>query len=408
MKIFYFIIIRIYFILIYFASFFNAKAKKMIEGRKNWATQLKNKVETGSDYIWVHCASLGEFEQARPVIELIKKNKNDKKIILSFFSPSGYEIRKNYKFADIVCYLPFDSKKNAKTFINIVKPGYAIFVKYEFWYYYINELSKQKIDVYLISAVFRKSQIFFKKYGNFYLKILKKYKTIFLQDEKSKQILEKFGITNSIVCGDTRIDRVVEIAREDYNNKHLDDFSKNGFTLIAGSTYLHDEKILYKLFEKAGFDLKLIIAPHEVGEENISRLQKLFKERTVRLSEVKSVPTEKTDVVIVDSIGLLSRIYRYADIVYIGGGFGKGIHNILEAVAYGVPIAFGPNHKKFNEAIELINYNVAFEINNHKDLMFFIDKFRFKQDLLLMCKENAQNFIYKSKGASNFIYKNFK
>lgn len=375
----------------------------MISGRKNLLDDLHTQIDHSSQKIWFHCASLGEFEQARPLIELIKEQHPEIKIILSFFSPSGYEIRKEYKYADHVCYLPFDSGKNARKFINIVKPDFAVFVKYEFWYGYIDELYKQNIPLFLISAIFRKSQLFFKPYGGFFLGQLKKYRFIFLQDAPSQQLLNKYGINNTLVCGDTRIDRVYQISKEEYSNEILDAFSKDKFTIVAGSTYSFDEKLLKNLLEESS-QYNFIIAPHETDEANINRIMISFNGFAQRFSHTKKPVSSDTRVIIIDTIGLLSKIYRYADITYVGGGFGKGIHNILEAAVYGIPVIFGPKNKKFKEAFELINNNTAYEIKEFIELKEVADKFLKNPELLKICKERLSKYFSDSIGASSGIY----
>jgi 3-deoxy-D-manno-octulosonic-acid transferase len=404
MKFLYNLSVKIYHLIIVFVSPFNIKASKMIKGRYKWELYLKQNVNQKYKYIWFHVSSLGEFEQARPLIELIKKNNPNKKILLSFFSPSGYEIRKNYEFADIICYLPFDTKSNAKKFISIVKPEMVIFVKYDFWYHYITEVNNKKIPLFLISAIFRDSQIFFKSYGNFYRDILKCFNIIFLQNNESQLLLKKFNINNTYVCGDTRIDRVIDIAKQTYYNTYLENFFLNNFVVIAGSTWAEDEELLRLLINDSDFNIKLIIAPHEVDKKNITRLIDFFGKNCVALSNIDSYASEP-DVILIDSIGLLSKIYRFSKLAYIGGGFGKGIHNILEPAVYGIPIFFGPNNKKFQEAQEFKQINAAHEITNYKELKTcFIDYYN--NDLNLnITKKNLINIINKSSGATEFIYK---
>lgn len=381
----------------------------MILGRKNWKSNLIQKISKQKEYIWIHSASLGEFEQGRPLIEKIKSENPNEKIILSFFSPSGYEIRKNYQFADIVCYLPFDTKKNAKDFINIINPKKVFFIKYEFWCFFIDELYRKQIPFYLISGVFRKNQIFFNSYGKFYLNRLKKFNYFFLQNEESRNILEKHNIKNTIVCGDTRHDRVMQIANEDYYNKYLEKFSTNKKTIVCGSTWHEDELILADAFSNLTYNFNLIIAPHEISDKNLRNLEKLFNKNCVKFSEIEkaNLESDKFRVIIIDSIGLLSKIYRYGSFAYVGGGFGKGIHNILEATVYNIPVFFGPNHKKFNEAHELIAEELAFPIKDKEDLLNIINEFS-NQDKYLRIKENAKKYFLKSIGATEEIYNRTK
>lgn len=379
----------------------------MISGRKNWKDELLSKISKDEKYIWIHAASLGEFEQGRPLIEKIKKQNPHEKILLTFFSPSGYDIRKNYQFADIVCYLPFDCKKNAREFIKIINPKKVFFVKYEFWCFYIDELFNKKIPLYLISGIFRKNQLFFKPYGKFYLKRLEKFSFFFLQDENSKKILNNFNINNCIVCGDTRHDRVFQIAKDNYSNEYLEKFSKNKNTIVCGSTWIEDEIILCEIFDKLDNDFNLIIAPHEITEKNISYLEKHFGKNAVKFSEIENAKLDNMKLIIIDSIGILSKIYRYGKFAYVGGGFGKGIHNILEATVYNIPVFFGPKYKKFKEAIDLIDENVAFTFNNKEELLKQIQELSL-QEKYDKSKENAKKYFLKSVGATEEIYNRTK
>lgn len=403
MTILYFLAIKTYVVIVLFFSVFNKKASMMIKGRKGWKKKLAERVTPKKKYVWVHCASLGEFEQARPLIERIKKDMPDNKILLTFFSPSGYEIRKNYQYADIVSYLPFDSPRNAKNFVSIINPKYAIFIKYEFWNYYISELHKRKIPTLLISAVFRQNQIFFKNYGKFYLNILKKYTKIFVQDKHSKGLLEQAGVDSAQACGDTRIDRVVEIANQKYKNQTLEKFAESCFTLVAGSTWPEDEKILTEIINRNTAQINMIIAPHEVNENNIQRLESQINTKTIRFSKLESNMIDNQTVIIIDNIGVLSKLYRFADFAYIGGGFGRGVHNILEAAVYGIPVSFGPVHKKFNEAKDLINIGVAHPITSYNDLQIIITKYLSKGNLKSQCSIKAKKYFTDSKGATEII-----
>lgn len=405
MKLIYFLSVKIYSLLIYIAAPFNSKANKAIKGRKNIFSNLEKYVDKNEKYIWVHAASLGEFEQARPLMELIKKTNPKEKIMLSFFSPSGYEVQKNYKYADIVTYMAFDSNKNAKKLLNSINIKCAFFVKYEFWYFHIHNLNKNNIPVYLISAIFRKSQLFFKPYGRFYRNILKNYEIIFLQNNESKHLLENYGITNNIVCGDTRADRVLSIANEEFINKKLEDFTKSSFTIVAGSTWMPDEDLLLKLLSEKELKIKFIIAPHEVSNKNINRL--LENNNSIKYSEIDACNNiEDFKIIIIDSIGLLSKLYRYANLAYVGGGFGKGIHNTLEAAVYGVPVLFGPNNKKFNEAQELKRINAGFEISKYNELLKIVSKLYNTPSLSEKIKEDTCEWFNKSKGAVSVIYEN--
>lgn len=405
MKLIYNISIRLYSFIALIISPFNLKAKKWINGRKNILAKIKKEfIVSNKKVIWIHVSSLGEFEQGRQIIEKIKNSYQNIKIILTFFSPSGYEIRKNYKFADNVFYLPVDTKKNAKAFINIINPEIVFFVKYDIWYNYLNELKNQKIRTYLISANFRKNQIYFKSYGKFYAKILKSFNTIFVQNENSKNLLKKIGISNSVITGDTRFDRVWEIAKLAKPNTILENFKTSDLLIVAGSTWERDEEILLNLL-KAIPKIKLVIAPHLIHKQNISRIQKLFNNFNTSLYSNYS---NESQVLIIDNIGLLSSIYKYADIAYIGGGFGKGIHNILEPAAHGKPVIFGPKYYKFPEAIDTIANKICFSIKNPSDLIILIEKLIADKNYLQTLSEKMSEYINKNIGSSDEILKKVK
>ncbi|HTA28525.1 MAG TPA: glycosyltransferase N-terminal domain-containing protein [Bacteroidia bacterium] len=361
--------IQFYGFAISIASLFNDKAGKWKVGRKDIFNKLSQAIGSSSQpLVWFHCASLGEFEQGRPVIESFCKKFPSYKILLTFFSPSGYEARKDYKEADYVFYLPLDTPGNAKRFIEIVKPKLAIFVKYEFWFNYLNELKNKNIPSYIVSAKFRDDQYFFKNSGAWFRKQLHLYKTLFVQDENSQSLLNKFGITNVIVCGDTRFDRVINISQQNYSDSIIENFKNGELLWICGSTWEEDEKIIVPVFEKlahSGQKIKLLIVPHEVSETRIKSIQTRYP-LAIRYSEANE--NAASSIMILDKMGLLSYIYRYADIAYVGGGFGKGIHNLTEAAVYGIPVAFGPNHQKFIEATELIKRTGGFSISSQEEL----------------------------------------
>ncbi len=406
MSIFYIIGTRFYFFAIRIASLFNSKASLLINGQRNWRKNLKSKIDPNSKYIWVHCASLGEFEQGRPLIEKFKSDPKTKdfKIILSFFSPSGYEVRKNYPQADIVCYLPFDKKKNAREFLNLINPEFAIFVKYEFWYFYLRELKKQGKSAYIISSIFREKQIFFRSYGKFYLNTLKSFKHIFVQDENSANLLNANGINNVDICGDTRTDRVLQIAKEEYRNEILEQFTKDKTTIVCGSTWPEDEKIIADLIKESDDTSRFIIAPHEIDEKHLQSIETLINFNIVRYSAISNKLPETTKVIIIDSIGLLSKLYRYGDFAYIGGGFGKGIHNILEAAVYNIPIFFGPTHKKFKEAVDLVNLGSAFSINSHSEINSIINTSKLDHNFVVKLQFSTNDYINKSSGSTHYIF----
>ena len=371
------IIIYVYLLLIRISAPFNEKARLWIAGRKNLYQHLENKIDPKSRYAWFHAASLGEFEQGRPVIERFRKEFPNFKIILTFFSPSGYEIRKNYEEVDIVCYLPIDSPQNAKKFITLVNPTIAIFIKYEFWFNYLKFLHQREIPVFVISAVFRKDQHFFKVYGGWFRKQLKNLDGIFVQNEVSANLLKSIGIRKVQVSGDTRFDRVASIASQPKMFPLIHKFTEGNYVLLAGSSWPADEKFLPALIDKETENLKIIIAPHEIDDEHIRSIEAFFpKNKVVRFSSATQEQISEVKILIIDGMGFLSSLYQYCDVAYIGGGFGKGIHNILEAVTFGKPVIFGPNYHKFNEAVELIERGGAFTISSQ-------DQFLEKAQLLL-------------------------
>ncbi|MDX8337639.1 glycosyltransferase N-terminal domain-containing protein [Draconibacterium sp. IB214405] len=386
------------------AALFNEKAKLFVAGRKNWKQKLESAVDKNASYIWLHCASLGEFEQGRPVLEEIKKRHPKYKLILTFFSPSGYEIRKNYEGADIVAYLPMDTKKNAKDFIKLVQPEKVFFVKYEFWYNYITELKRQQIPLYIISAIFRENQQFFKStpWGKWYRKMLHSFEHIFIQNENSAQLLEKAGITHFTVSGDTRFDRVAEIARGAKKFNIVEKFRGNNVTLIAGSTWKPDEELLAAFINNSN-NVKFIIAPHEVAPANINRIQELLKKPAICFSKAEISNIDSYDVLIIDSIGILSSLYQYGNIAYIGGGFGVGIHNILEAATFKLPVLFGPNYLKFKEAVDLVAEKGAFPIQNFNELEAALNKLLNDEMSLQNASEICKKYIEKNVGSTKLI-----
>lgn len=398
--------IFIYSFAIKIASLFNEKAKQFIQGRKNWKSILESRIEKDARYIWFHAASLGEFEQGRPVIEEIKNQFPEYKIILTFFSPSGYEIRKNYTGADIICYLPIDNKTNAKNFINLVKPEKAFFIKYEFWHFYINELKNQNIPLYIISAIFRDGQHFLKNtlWGKWYRKSLFKFEHFFVQNETSLKLLSGIGLSNISVAGDTRFDRVAAIAKAAKKISIVEKFKGNDLLIVAGSTWKADEELLAEFINQSK-NIKFIIAPHEVTNSNVNRLLQLLKKPTISYSNINETNIKTHDVLIIDSIGLLSSLYQYSNIAYIGGGFGVGIHNILEAATFGMPIVFGPNFDKFKEAIDLTSEGGAFSITNYGELKRIFDRLTSDQILLKNASEISQNYVAKNVGSTKFIIK---
>jgi len=365
MKVLYSIGIYIYGVFIFLASLFNEKAGLLRKGQHNAFKLLKEKVDPNGGYVWFHAASLGEFEQGRPVIEKLKRERPDIKILLTFFSPSGYEVRKNYTGADIVTYLPLDTPANARHFVKLVNPAQAVFIKYEFWPNYLLALKGANVPVFSISAIFRPEQVFFKVYGKWYLNLLCTFKHIFVQDNVSLDLLENHQIRNVSVCGDTRFDRVYDLFTQAKELPVIEEFVKNATdVIVAGSSWTKDEEILVR-YLKLHPHVKLIIVPHEVHSSHILEISKLMDGKIVRYSDATPENVKTTNCLVVDVIGVLSSIYRYANVAYIGGGFGVGIHNTLEAAVYGIPVVFGPNYLKFREARELIAVGGAFSISNY-------------------------------------------
>ena len=360
-------------------SHFNEKVKKMWIGERAAFGVLQKQVEPNAKYVWFHAASLGEFEQGRPLIEKIKKEYPNYKILLTFFSPSGYEVRKNYEQADIVTYLPIDTVANAQRFLRIVRPVMAFFIKYEFWYNYLHILRHRNIPVYSVSSIFRPNQIFFRPYGRQYAAVLKCFSHFFVQNDLSKSLLAKIGINNVTVVGDTRFDRVLQIKDNSKKLPLVDKFIgnqdvklANGVTnslhrvFVAGSSWLPDEEIFIKYFNEHN-DWKLIIAPHIIADTHLRQILQLLKGKKVVLyTEATETNVADADVLVINCFGLLSSIYHYGDVAYVGGGFGAGIHNVLEAAVWGIPVVFGPNNKRFAEAQGLLASGGGFEIDNYE------------------------------------------
>lgn len=401
MKFLYNLGITFYVFIIHLLSPINKKARCWVRGRKHVFESLK-RINKTKKTAWFHVASLGEFEQARPVIESFKEKYPSYQIVLTFFSPSGYEIRKNYAYADGVFYLPKDTKKNAKKFISTIQPNIVFFVKYEFWYHYLNELNKQKIPTYLFSAIFRKNQLFFKSYGKWYRKMLGFFSFIFVQNQASEKLLKSVQINNVSVAGDTRFDRVWQIVQSAKQLPEIEIFCDKKTSIVAGSTWEKDEELLLN-YLKTNSEIKLIVVPHEVEEVNIKRLEKLGRGKTVRFSERNKHQLQDYQVLIIDSVGLLSAIYRYADIAYIGGGFGKGIHNTLEAAAYGKPVLFGTNYHKFQEAKDLIEREAGFSIKNQNELNHKIEQLITNKSYLEQCGKNASDYVKQMCGGTSSL-----
>lgn len=366
--------------------------------------ELLKKTHPNPRIIWFHAASLGEFEQGRPLIEQLREKYPEYQIMVTFFSPSGYEVRKNYRGADIISYLPYDRPKLVRNFLDIIKPEKAFFIKYEFWGNMLEELHRRNIPTYLVSGIFRKRQIFFKWYGRSMRPVLRLFDHIFVQDEESKQLLEGLKVKNVTICGDTRFDRVIAIQQQAKQYQWAADFqSSSKFTLIAGSSWPKDEDIFIDHFNKHP-EMKLIIAPHEIHESHVKDIISKLKRPYMRYSELDESKVKDVDCIIIDAIGFLSSIYRYGNIAYIGGGFGVGIHNTLEAAVYGIPVVFGPNHTAFREALGLLEVGGGFTISDSSSYNALMDSFIADREKLTDAGKKAGAYVVDNSGASDAIF----
>lgn len=389
------------------ASLFNKKVKKMWAGERQAVKVLKEKVDPEARYIWFHAASLGEFEQGRPLIEHLRETHPEYKILLTFFSPSGYEVRKNYEGADIICYLPLDTIRNARRFLRAVKPVMAFFIKYEFWYNYLHILQYRGVPTYSVSSIFRPDQIFFQWYGRQYGRVLKCFTHFFVQNMESKALLAKLGITDVDVVGDTRFDRVLQIKEASKQLPIVEQFTAHAQKVfVAGSSWLPDEDIFIKYFD-IHKDWKLIIAPHVISDEHLSQIFELLKgRRVVRYTEATEENVKDAEVLIIDCFGLLSSIYHYGTVSYVGGGFGVGIHNVLEAAVWDIPVVFGPNNKHFQEAQGLMLVQGGFEIKDYQSFRDLMMRFETDASFLQNAGENAGAFVKSRAGATAKVMEN--
>jgi 3-deoxy-D-manno-octulosonic-acid transferase len=393
--------VQLYFITIYAASFFNKKAKLWVNGRKNCD------FIRFQECIWFHFASLGEFEQGRPVLEGLKALYPGNKIVITFFSPSGYEVRKNTPLADAVYYLPLDTANNAQKFIDAIQPKMAVFTKYEYWYHYFNEMHRREIPLYIISGIFRPEQVFFKWYGGLHRKMLSFVSRFFVQDERSEELLLQLGINNVTISGDTRFDRVWANAQQPKAIPGINEFKNNRKVFIAGSTWPADEQLVATLVAQfRGW--KFIIAPHEISEEKIEKLISFLPENSaIRYSQISKL-TSQISHLIIDNIGMLSSLYQYGDIAYIGGGFGAGIHNTLEAAAFGLPVIFGPEYSKFKEAKDLIALHAGFSIDDEARLRTVAGNLIDDEAFCRLAGEKAKNYVKENTGATKAIIDHIK
>ena len=403
MILFYNLSIFFYSLLVRVASLFNPKAKQWVLGRNNILKKIEEAVKGETNLVWFHSASLGEFEQGRPVIEAFKLKYPEYKIVLTFFSPSGYEIRKNYEGVDYVFYLPVDTKRNAKAFIRLIDPKMVFFIKYEFWYHYLNQLRKKEIPTYIFSTIFRPKQMFFKPYGGLYRKILKTFTHFFVQNEESIELLKGIGFENVSLAGDTRFDRVYSIAQQAKVLPQLEGFAQNRPVMIAGSTWPKDEENIIKYLNNSENDYKYIIAAHEVDENHIKNIVSGIEKPYVRFTTATKPEIDAAEVLVVDCIGVLSSLYRYGDISYIGGGFGRGIHNTLEAACYGMPVIFGPNYHKFKEAKDLLTLGGAQTYENYEKLKNLLDSYHENVVLRRKSGKYSKTYVDKMRGATDKI-----
>ncbi|MFM2195831.1 MAG: hypothetical protein RL092_1431 [Bacteroidota bacterium] len=386
-------------ILVHIAAWFSPKAKLWLQGRENWKTHLKKAIPENASVTWFHCASLGEFEQARPVIESYKKALPDAFILLSFFSPSGYEIRKNYAIADYICYIPADFPGNAKDFVRIANPQKAIFVKYEFWYNILEALKSANCRTYLIAARFRTDQPFFKWYGSWFKKQLNNFYRIHLQDENSAEMLQQTGYSNFTVSGDPRFDRVTQNAKQTEELSEIKHWLNGRSCMVAGSAWPADEKIFFPWQNQRA----LIIAPHEIDEIHLTSIERQAGTSIIRYSQMIKQPDLTSNVLLIDNIGMLMRIYSMAEFAFVGGGFGTGLHNILEPAAFGIPVVFGPKHEKFPEADALIESGGGLSVSSRSDFLQFLE--RLEQDQNKNMAKNALLFVQSQTGATEKIMK---
>lgn len=408
MILFYNLSIFFYSLIVRVASLFNPKAQQWVQGRKDIFKKIEKAVDGDTNLVWFHSASLGEFEQGRPVIDGFKEKYPDYKIVLTFFSPSGYEVRKNYEGVDYVFYLPLDTKRNAKEFIRIINPKMVFFIKYEFWYHYLNQLRKKEIPTYIFSTIFRPNQVFFKLWGGLHRRILKAFTHFFVQNEESIDLLKGIGFENVSLAGDTRFDRVYSIAKQAKVLPQLEDFAQNRPVLIAGSTWPKDEENIIRYINSTDNDYKYIIAAHEVDENHIKNIVSSINKTYVRFTTATKAEIDAAEVLVVDCIGVLSSMYRYGDISYIGGGFGRGIHNTLEAACCGMPVIFGPNYLKFQEAKDLLALGGAHTYEAYEKLNSLLDSYHEDVRLRKKSGDSSKNYVDKMRGATSKILDTIK
>lgn len=385
------------------ASLFNKKARLMIKGHREIYAILKKKINPNDSYIWFHAASLGEFEQGRPLMERLRKQHPEYKILLTFFSPSGYEVRKNWNGADVVCYLPFDIPLSVNRFLKLAHPKMAFFIKYEFWMNFLKGLHRRDIPTYSVSSIFRPDQVFFRSYGKSYVRALQCFTHFFVQNATSEKLLHTLGITNVTITGDTRFDRVIDIYKAAKESPEAETFSRNAQVMVVGSSWEPDEEIIIPYFN-AHPELKLIIAPHVVNEDHLAFIERKMERPGIRLSQIKDGEVGNADYLIIDCYGLLSGLYRYGSLAYVGGGFGVGVHNVPEAAVYNVPIIIGPNNKRFREVQALKKCGGCREIHNEEDFVQIMDTFLKNPALRSEAGKSAGQHIRNNAGAADKIF----
>ena len=398
------IAIHFYLLGVAIASLFNEKVRKMWRGERAAFNVLKQKVDPEARYVWFHAASLGEFEQGRPIMERLRREHPEYKILLTFFSPSGYEVRKNYEGADIICYLPLDTPINAIRFLRLVRPVMAYFIKYEFWYNYLHILKYRHVPAYSVSSIFRPDQIFFKWYAKKYAGVLHCITHFFVQNEQSKELLAKIGITDVTISGDTRFDRVLQIMEQSKHLPIVEAFKQDHHVFVAGSSWSPDEDIFIRFFNEHP-EWKLIIAPHVIGNDHLQQILSKLNHKTVRYTEATTETAAEAQCLIIDCFGLLSSIYHYGEVAYVGGGFGVGIHNVLEAAVWNVPVFFGPNNKRFQEAQQLLASGGGVEITDYDSFATAMLRFMSDPEWLKQCGNKAGEYVKSKAGATNIVLK---
>lgn len=400
--------IYLYMLCVNVASLFKRKARLMMQGHRQTYRILREQIDPGAKYIWFHAASLGEFEQGRPLMEQIRREYPQYKILLTFFSPSGYEVRKDYKGADVICYLPFDTALNARKFLRLARPSMAFFIKYEFWQNYLAALHRRHVPVFSVSSIFRPNQIFFRKYAKPYSRVLRCFTRFFVQNEDSRKLLVQHGISNVTVVGDTRFDRVIRIHDESKPLPLVESFVRSASPkeriLVAGSTWQPDEDIIIDFFNRHP-EQKLILAPHVVSEAHLLEIESKLKRPSLRYTRATAGNAADADCLIVDCYGLLSSIYRYGHIAYVGGGFGAGIHNVPEAAVYGIPVIIGPNNENFREAQNLLDLGGCFEIKDIDTYGRLMQHFTSDNDFLQEAGKRARNYIVGNAGATEMVFR---